>query len=396
MTANPTAGSIPVSIITGFLGAGKSTLLNRLLKDRQLSDCAVIINEFGDVGIDHMLVEISGDQMVELSDGCLCCTVRGELVDTLAYFTDAMQSGKMKPVSRVVIETTGLADPAPVIQSVIGNPVLAQNFHLDGVVTVVDAVNGARTLDRHIEAVKQAAVADRIVLSKTTMAEPADVAALARRLADINPNSLILDADSEDAGKASLLHAGFFDAAAKSPDVVRWLAEEAAADAHNHHDHHGHHHDHDHGHGHDHHHHADHHETRDQHRHDVNRHNDSIRSFSIFHDRPIAAQALAMFVDLLRSAHGDKLLRMKAIAMLDDNPDRPLVLHAAQNTLHPPKRLDRWPGDDRRTRLVLITQDLEESFVRDLFDAFTGTPRTDRPDRQALEDNPLAVPGMKF
>ena len=176
--------SIPVSIITGFLGAGKSTLLNRLLKDRQLADCAVIINEFGDVGIDHMLVEISGDQMMELSDGCLCCTVRGELVDTLAYFADAMQSGKMKPLSRVVIETTGLADPAPVMQAVIGNIILQQNFHLDGVVTVVDAVNGLRSLDNHVEAVKQAAVADRLVISKATMADPAAMAALVARLAD--------------------------------------------------------------------------------------------------------------------------------------------------------------------------------------------------------------------
>ena len=387
--------SIPVSIITGFLGAGKSTLLNRLLKDRQLADCAVIINEFGDVGIDHMLVEISGDQMVELSDGCLCCTVRGELVDTLAYFADAMQAGKMKPLSRVVIETTGLADPAPVLQSVIGNVILQQNFHLDGVVTVVDAVNGLRTLDNHIEAVKQAAVADRLVISKATMADAATMAALVARLAEINPNALIVDADSPEAGLVSLLETGFFDPATKSPQVLAWLADEEAHDEHDHddhhdhgHDHHGHdHHDHDHDHGHGHHHH-DH--------NNVNRHDDSIRSFSILHDEPIDSAALSMFVDLLRSAHGDKLLRMKAIAKLVDDPERPLVLHGAQSTFHPPKRLQAWPTDDHRTRLVLITKDLPESFVRDLFDAFTGKPRIDRPDRQALADNPLAVPGMRF
>ncbi len=388
--------SIPVSIITGFLGAGKSTLLNRLLKDRQLSDCAVIINEFGDVGIDHMLVETSGDQMVELSDGCLCCTVRGELVDTLASFIDMMQTGKMKPISRVVIETTGLADPVPVLQSVIGNPVLAQNFHLDGVVTVIDALNGMRSLDNHEEARRQAAVADRLVISKTTMAEAGDVNALVARLMAINPNARIVDADGEEAGKAALLQAGYFDVTAKSPDVARWLVQEDKADEHHHsHDHgdHPHHeHDHRHGHGHHHDHHAHEHHSHD----DVNRHDASIRSFSIVHDQPIDRTAVAMFVDLLRSAHGEKLLRMKAIVMLSDDPSRPLVLHAAQSTLHPPARLEAWPGDDRRTRLVLITKDLEEDFVRDLFDAFIGKPRVGGADRVALTDNPLAVPGMKF
>jgi G3E family GTPase len=386
--------SIPVSIITGFLGAGKSTLLNRLLKDRQLSDCAVIINEFGDVGIDHMLVEISGDQMVELSDGCLCCTVRGELVDTLAYFVDAMQSGKMKPISRVVIETTGLADPVPVLQSVIGNPVLAQNFHLDGVVTVIDALNGMRSLDNHEEARRQAAVADRLVISKATMAESSDVNTLVARLMAINPNARIVDADGEEAGKAALLEAGYFDVTAKSPDVARWLADEDKVQDHHHddHAHHDHGHHHHHGDGHDHRAHGHHHHHHD----DVNRHDASIRSFSIVHDQPIDRNAVAMFVDLLRSAHGEKLLRMKAIVMLSDDPARPLVLHAAQSTLHPPARLEAWPGEDRRTRLVLITKDLDEDFVRDLFDAFIGKPRVGGADRAALTDNPLAVPGMKF
>ncbi len=390
--------SIPVSIITGFLGAGKSTLLNRLLKDRQLSDCAVIINEFGDVGIDHMLVETSGDQMVELSDGCLCCTVRGELVDTLASFIDMMQTGQMKPISRVVIETTGLADPVPVLQSVIGNPVLAQNFHLDGVVTVIDALNGMRSLDNHEEARRQAAVADRLVISKTTMAEPSDVNALVARLMAVNPNARIVDADGEEAGKAQLLQAGYFDVTAKSPDVARWLEQEDKARDHDH-GHHAHHeHDHHGGHGHHHHdHHAHNGHGQGHHSHDdVNRHDASIRSFSIVHDQPIDRNAVAMFVDLLRSAHGEKLLRMKAIVMLSDDPSRPLVLHAAQSTLHPPARLEAWPGEDRRTRLVLITKDLEEDFVRDLFDAFIGKPRVGGADRAALTDNPLAVPGMKF
>ena len=380
---------IPVSILTGFLGAGKSTLLNRILKDPSTSDTAVIINEFGEVGIDNFLVEASGDALVELSNGCLCCTVRGELVDTLAYMMDGIQTGRLKPIRRVVIETTGLADPAPVMQSVMGNPVIAQNFELDGVVTLVDAVNGLSTLDRHPEAVKQAAVADRLVISKLSMANATQIGALRARLATLNPRAPMVDGDSEEAGVAAILENGLYDPATKIADVDRWLRDELANESHGD-DHH------DHGHDQEHHHH-DHHGHGHHHHHDVNRHGDDIRSFSIVHDKPIDPMAIEMFTDLLRSAHGEKLLRMKAVVALSDNPDRPLVLHGVQSVFHPPQRLAKWPdGSDRRTRMVLITQGLPEAFVSDLFAAFTGQPRVDRPDRAALEDNPLAVPGLRM
>lgn len=378
--------AVPVSILTGFLGAGKTSLLNRLLKDPDLTDTAVIINEFGDVSLDHLLVEASSDGIIELSDGCLCCTVRGELVDTLADLMDRMQTGKIKPLKRVVIETTGLADPAPVLQSVMGNPVIAQSYRLDGVVTVVDAVNGLSTLDHHEEAVKQVAMADRLVISKISLATPDAVINLKARLRDLNPRAPLIDGDLPEAGKAELFHCGLYDPATKIVDVGRWLQDEASAD-----------HDHDHHHGpdcdcgHDHHHHGHH------HHHDANRHGADIRSFSIVHDRPIDPMALEMFIDLLRSAHGEKLLRMKAIVSMSDNPDRPLILHGVQTVFHAPQRMAAWPDpSDRRTRMVLITKDLPEAFVRDLFDAFTGKPRIDRPDRQALEDNPLAVPGLRM
>ncbi|TCM48645.1 G3E family GTPase [Rhizobium sp. PP-F2F-G48] len=385
---------VPVSILTGFLGAGKTTLLNRLLKDPDLADTAVIINEFGDVSLDHLLVEASGDGVIELADGCLCCTVRGELVDTLADLMDRMQTGKIRPLKRVVIETTGLADPAPVMQSVMGHPTLQQSYRLDGVVTVVDAVNGLSTLDHHVEAVKQVAVADRLVLTKATLGSPAGVAALRARLADLNPRAPVIDGDLPDTGRAALFACGLYDPATKIADVGRWLQDEAHRDhAHTHHghDHHDHtHHDHDH-------HHHDHQGHAHHHHHDANRHGDDIRSFSIVHDRPISAMALDMFVDLIRSAHGEKLLRMKAIVCTAERPERPLVLHGVQQIFHPPERLAAWPDPhDRRTRMVLITKGLEESFVRDLFDAFTGKPAIDRPDRQALSDNPLAVPGLRM
>ncbi|GAA3091444.1 GTP-binding protein [Rhizobium viscosum] len=384
---------IPVTILTGFLGAGKSTLLNRILKDPAMKDAAVIINEFGDVGIDHLLVESSGDSIIELSDGCLCCTVRGELVDTLANLMDAVQTGRVKPVKRVVIETTGLADPAPVMQAIMGNPVVAQNFELDGVVTVVDAVNGLQTLDNHEEARKQAAVADRLIVSKQSIAGDPD--ALMARLHGLNPRAAIMDADSDEAGSARIFVNGLYDPGTKIADVRRWLhdEDEHEHEGHHHHDH-GHDHDHDHGHHHHHHHHG---HGHDQDPHDVNRHDASIRSFSIIEEKAIDPMALEMFIDLLRSAHGEKLLRMKAIIATSDRPERPLVLHGVQSIFHPPVRLAAWPNpEDRRTRMVLITKDLPEAFVKDLFDAFLDKPRIDAPDRAALSDNPLAIPGMRI
>jgi G3E family GTPase len=381
------ADRIPVSILTGFLGAGKSTLLNRLLKDPAMRDAAVIINEFGEVSIDHLLVESSSDSIVQLSDGCLCCTVRGELMDTLAELLDALQTGRVKTLSRVVIETTGLADPAPVLQSVLGHPVLSQSFQLEGVVTVVDAVNGLATLDTYPEAVRQVAVADRLILSKASLADSATLNKIRKRLSTLNPRAIITNGDSEEAGSVAMLENGLYDPTSKTPDVARWLHDEAHADGHHHHGHDGH----EHGHAHEDHDHTHHHHD------DVNRHGDTIRSFSIIHDGLIDARAFDMFIDLMRSAHGEKMLRMKAIVGLTDRPDRPVVIHGVQSIFHPPHRLQAWPDPtDRRSRLVIITDGLDESYVRDLFDAFTGKVAVDRPDRQALEDNPLMVPGMKF
>ena len=370
------ADRIPVTILTGFLGAGKSTLLNRILKDPAMKEAAVIINEFGDVGIDHLLVESSSDAIIELSDGCLCCTVRGELVDTLANLMDAIQTGRVKAVRRIVIETTGLADPAPVMQAIMGNPIIATNFQLDGVVTVVDAVNGLQTLGNHEEARKQVAVADRLIVSKRPMADAGMLSKLEARLRDLNPRAALMDADGGEAGTAAVLVNGLYDPETKIADVGRWLRDEDAHDARHHHHHHGH---------------------DDQDPHDVNRHDASIRSFSIVEEKPIDPMALEMFIDLLRSAHGEKLLRMKAIVAVSDRPDKPLVLHGVQNIFHPPVRLPAWPdASDRRTRMVLITKDLPEDFVKTLFDAFLGKPRIDTPDRAALHDNPLAIPGMKI
>jgi G3E family GTPase len=351
------AAIIPVSVITGFLGAGKTTLLNFLLKDPFLADAAVIINEFGEVGIDHLLVERAEEGVVEMASGCLCCTIRGDLIDTMHDLLARRDAGTLKAFDRIVIETTGLADPAPILHTLMSEPMLLARCRLDSVITVVDACNGWATVDAHAEAVKQVAVADRIVLTKVDLLEGREgedmLFAIIGRMRRLNPAARLLTTHRNEATAARLFNAGLYDPAKKAPDVAAWLQAEAYGKRQNHH------------------------------HHDVSRHDDHIRSFSFTETNPVTARGLEMFLDLLRSFHGANLLRMKGIVKVADDPSRPVVLHGVQHVFHPPVRLARWPDSDERTRLVFIVKDIERHLIEELFRAFTdqlsggGAARTD-------------------
>lgn len=357
-----TQGPIPVAILTGFLGAGKTTLLNFLLKDPFLANAAVIINEFGDVGIDHLLVERADENILEMSSGCLCCTIRGDLIDTVLDLLARRGRGEVKSFDRIVIETTGLADPAPVLHAIMSDPGLLSACRLEGVITVVDAFNGMTTLDRHQEAVKQVAVADRIVLTKVDLLSGREgedqLFAIIARLRKLNPAARLLTTYRNEATAERLFTMSLFDPMKKAADVRNWLAAEAYEVGEKRNRRHRHVHQHD-SHG------------DELHLHDVSRHDEHIRSFSFTEENAISPQGLELFLELLKSYHGANMLRMKGIVKVSDDPDRPVVLHGVQHVFHPPARLASWPDEDHRTRLVFIVKDIEKPMIEGLFRAFT-------------------------
>ncbi|WEX85749.1 GTP-binding protein [Sinorhizobium garamanticum] len=356
----PTSKSIepkPVTLLTGFLGSGKTTLLNDLLADPRLADTAVIVNEFGSVSVDHHLVRRGREQYIVTSTGCICCLATSDIRASLFELLSAHEQGLAPSFSRVIIETTGLADPAPIVNSLIpgGAPAtalrdhtVAKRFRLAGIVTVFDSVCGTETLDAHMESWKQLAFADHIVLTKTDLAPIAGQAALTL-LKELNPGAQIHDGRQPGFDPVSLIGAGSYHLTSKPEDVAGWLAMERFSDP-------------------------------DSHvaPHDVNRHGNRIQALPLIHDEPLDPRAVDGFLTVISSQHHDRILRLKGLFALSDDPARPLVAHAVQNKLYPPIRLDYWPDIDVRSRIVVIGKDLPVDPIRKLFQALLPRPTRTR------------------
>jgi G3E family GTPase len=324
------AAVIPISLLTGFLGSGKTTLLRHLVSQPDFSRTAVIINEFGEIGLDHELIETSEDSLVALLTGCLCCKIRTDLAQTLQDLLRRRDEGRCTAFDRIVIETSGLADPAPILQTLMTDGAVAGRLVLGAVVTTVDAVNGVGTLERESISRKQVAVADRIVVTKSDLAGSFHPA-LRRRLGALNAGAPVVIADHGRISSALLSDACLYDSRTKSTDVTAWLTE-AAYYRHDHHD-------------------------------------AEIRTYAIVREEPVRAVTLTLFLEALAEHCGADLLRLKAIVNIAEDPDRPAVVHGVQHVFHAPAWLDRWPSDDRRSRLVFIARRIPQRWVEVLLEA---------------------------
>jgi G3E family GTPase len=322
--AEPAPDFTPVTLVTGFLGSGKTTLLQRLLRDPALSDSAVLINELGEIGLDHHLLERIDDAMVLLQSGCLCCTIRGELSAAIKDLLSKRERGLVPPFRRLVIESTGLADPFPILSTVRADPVLTHHFCLGNVITTVDAVNGMSQLDRQPETVKQVAVADQLVVTKTDLADAEDAAALITRLRRINPlASLWRSADQELDAESLIAPAG---------RPGRWLPADVEA-AHDHN-----------GHG------------------DPNRHDEDIRAVVLTFDGALDWTMFGIWLTMLLNCHGNEVLRVKGMLNVAGT-DKPVAVHGVQHLVHPPTHMSAWPDHGRRSRLVLIVKGLDPAAI---------------------------------
>ncbi|MGH6899367.1 MAG: CobW family GTP-binding protein [Geminicoccaceae bacterium] len=330
---------IPVNVVTGFLGSGKTTLLNRLLQSPQLANTAVLVNEFGEVGLDHLLLETVDAETVILQSGCVCCTIRGDLADAMRGLFGKRERGVIPSFERLAIETTGLADPAPIVSTLLAEPVIRHHFRLGNVIATVDAINGAQHLAENPESVKQAAIADRIVLTKTDLAEKAQIDHLKAALRGLNPTAPLLDAATDPLAPDDLVASDIYDPTKKSAEVRRWLDEEA------------------------------HRAAADGHGHDPNRHERGIRAFCLTFDQPLDWTAFGVWLTMLLHAHGARVLRIKGLLHVRDLP-APVVIHGVQHLIHPPAHLERWPDADRRSRIVFIVRDLDPAVIEASLAAF--------------------------
>lgn len=341
-----TPSPLPLSVITGFLGSGKTTLLNHLLKDPAMEETAVLINEFGEVGIDHLLVEQIDENTVLLNSGCICCSIRGDLSEALMGLFKKRVAGDIPEFKRVVVETTGLADPAPIIHTLMTDPFIERHYRLDGVISTVDGLFGLQQIDHHPEVVKQIAVADRVVMTKCDLAE--DLNGLKAEIAKLNPGADLIEATMGAVSPDALFNAGLYKPDNKSPDVQGWLRDEAYKNSH-HHPHH------------------DHHEDR-------NRHGDSIRAFCMELEEPINWDGFMSWLEMVLSTKGESLLRVKGVLNVAGQ-DKPIAIHGVQHVFHPPVALPDWPDDNRMSKIVFITNGLGQEAIEKTFKAFNAAAR---------------------
>ena len=332
----------PIFVLTGFLGSGKTTLLNQMLKHPALKNAAVLINEFGEVGIDHQLVEAIDTNTVLLSSGCVCCTIRDDLKQAILELHEKRAQGIIPPFERMIVETTGLADPSPIMYTLMADTQLRYHYRLGTIITTVDAVNGAHQLDTQEEAVKQASVADRLVLTKTDIGTPEETDKLISRLKQLNRAAEVIVASFGALDAEALLAGDLYDVSRKGQDVARWLAEEAQVAAHDH----------------------DHHAPVERNRHDAH-----IHSFCLTYDRPLDWTLFGIWLTMLLHTHGQNVLRVKGILNVF-GVDTPVVINGVQHIVHPPFHLAAWPDDDRRSRIVFIVRDLAKERILDSLATF--------------------------
>jgi len=329
--------AIPVTVLTGFLGSGKTTLLNHLLSHPDMSEAAVLINEYGDVALDHLLVREISEDVVVLNSGCVCCTVRGDLVDALKDLFIKRVKGEVTEFTRVVIETTGLADPAPLIHTMMTDPLLGTRYRLDGIVTTIDAINAISQFKAQPESVKQAAVADRLILTKLDLVDNKARGDVLDRLSALNPAAPIIEALNGAAEPSQLFEAGLFKPSQKHPDVEGWLREASYHEGHNH----------------------------------SHAHDDGISSFCLMFDTPLIWASFASALDLLLATKGESLLRVKGILDLESEAT-PVAIHGVQHVFHPPVPLPSWPDEDHRSKIVFITRNLGRDAVEQILSTIMG------------------------
>lgn len=329
---------IPVNVVTGFLGSGKTTLLQGLLKSPLLTDTAVLVNEFGEIGLDHHLLQSATNPTLLMDNGCVCCAIRGDLQEALRSLFEQRERGDIPAFKRVVIETSGLADPVPIAYTVLTEPVLQHHFRLGHVVTAVDAVNGLSQLSEFEESVKQVAVADRLVLTKTDIADPGQIAAVKARLTELNLSAPILDAAVDDLSPQRLIIEDLNDPDGKAREAEQWAGLAGKGDP-------------DHA--------LDHHHT------------EGVTSFALVFDTSLDWTAFGIWMTMLLNRHGDKVLRIKGILNVT-GVDTPVLINGVQHVVHPPVHLPAWPDADQRSRLVFIVKGMDRAKIESSLSAFNG------------------------